>query len=184
VTDQTDRAVHDRAVHDRAVHDRDVSDRLDLAALVSRYALAVDRRDRAEIAAVFVADAVLSVADAGEPAGRRVVAEGGDTIAGFIMSLGDPGGGQYPGPTAHVIGAHVSTVTGDAATGETRCVAHHVTLSGNELELRTSYLRYVDTFVRTGDGWKFGARTLHRDFAEVRPYSGTPYTGTPDAGPR
>jgi hypothetical protein len=61
------------------------------------------------------------------------------------------------------------TRTGDHATGESYCIAHHLFTEDGERKLMVAWLRYVDTFVRAGDAWLFAERNLFVDWTETRP---------------
>ncbi|KAJ2981349.1 hypothetical protein NQ176_g2079 [Zarea fungicola] len=59
---------------------------------------------------------------------------------------------------------------GQTATGETYCIAHHVTENAGQRQLMVAHLRYHD-IVRKGvdGGWLFAERKLYLDWAETRP---------------
>jgi ketosteroid isomerase-like protein len=154
-----------------------LADRLDLQQLISAYALAVDRHDRAAIAALFADDAILAVADSTSPSGQRIVVQGRDAIAEFIVELAQPGGAHFPGPTAHITGALVLVIEADTASGNSQCVAHHITNISGQMVHHTSYLRYQDGFVRRRGGWLIRTRVLHHDFQETRPVGDGSATG-------
>jgi len=128
-------------------------DRLAIADLVHGYAQGVDRNDGPAVAALFTDDGVLAVrSKVGEPEpdtvrrGRREIA---DTISAMDYRA-----------TCHVVASHTAVVDGDRATGETRCIAHHVLgPPGNDTD-RVWYIRYVDTFRRTPEGWRIATRDL------------------------
>jgi hypothetical protein len=53
--------------------------------------------------------------------------------------------------TTHLVGqSTIFTLTGDRATGEAYCLAHHVTVDGGRWRLMLAPLRYLDTFVKIG----------------------------------
>lgn len=51
---------------------------------------------------------------------------------------------------------HRADVTGDVATGQTYCFAHHVASDNDHIMA----IDYHDEYRRTSDGWKFGRREL------------------------
>ena len=53
--------------------------------------------------------------------------------------------------TMHFVGqSTILTLTGDRATGEAYCLAHHLTVDGGKRQLMIAALRYHDTFVKIG----------------------------------
>jgi len=71
--------------------------------------------------------------------------------------------------TTHFVGqSTIFTLTGDQATGEAYCLAHHVTVDGGKRRLMLASLRYLDTFVKTDGAWLFAERKLYVDWLEER----------------
>jgi hypothetical protein len=62
-------------------------------------------------------------------------------------------------------------LTGDRATGETYCLAHHVTVDGAMRRLMVASLRYLDTFAKINGSWLFAERLLYVDWMEERSLS-------------
>jgi hypothetical protein len=74
--------------------------------------------------------------------------------------------------TTHFVGqSTIFTLTGDVVTGETYCLAHHVTVDGGTRRLMVASLRYLDTFVKMDDTWLFAERLLFVDWQEERALS-------------
>jgi hypothetical protein len=74
--------------------------------------------------------------------------------------------------TTHFVGqSTMFTLTGDRATGEAYCLAHHVTVDNGKRRLMLASLRYLDTFVKIGDAWLFAERLLYVDWMEERKLS-------------
>ena len=71
--------------------------------------------------------------------------------------------------TTHFNGQSTTTVDGDAATGESYCLAHHLWTENGERMLLVLSIRYLDRFVRTGGGWRFAERKLVTDWIDKRP---------------
>jgi SnoaL-like domain len=65
----------------------------------------------------------------------------------------------------------IFTLTGDRATGEAYCLAHHLTVEGVKRRLMVAYLRYYDTFVKWEGAWLFADRLLYLDWMEERALS-------------
>jgi hypothetical protein len=74
--------------------------------------------------------------------------------------------------TTHFVGqSTIFTLTGDVATGETYCLAHHVTVDDGKRRLMVASLRYLDTFVKVDDTWLFAERLLFVDWQEERAFA-------------
>jgi ketosteroid isomerase-like protein len=74
--------------------------------------------------------------------------------------------------TTHFVGqSTILTLAGDLATGETYCLAHHVTTNGGKRRLMVASLRYLDTFVKMDREWLFAERLLDVDWLEERALS-------------
>jgi hypothetical protein len=74
--------------------------------------------------------------------------------------------------TTHFVGqSTISMLNGARATGETYCLAHHVTADGGQRRLMIASLRYLDTFVKMGGAWLFAERLLYVDWLEERALS-------------
>jgi hypothetical protein len=74
--------------------------------------------------------------------------------------------------TTHFVGqSTIFTLTGDRATGEAYCLAHHVTMAGGTRRLMLASLRYLDTFVKIDGAWFFAERLLYVDWLEERTLS-------------
>ena len=134
---------------------REIADRLAIRALVDEYALGADRRDLARFAAVFLDTATLT--------GAEFRYEGVDQISTIPEKLA-----RYS-RTLHVIANHVVALDGDTATGETYCVAHHLSADDGTERDRVMYIRYHDAYVRTEGGWRITARRLEVEWVENRP---------------
>jgi hypothetical protein len=65
---------------------------------------------------------------------------------------------------------------GDSATGSAYCLAHHYFEDEERRESEVLLVRYVDSYARTGDGWCFRRRDIHRLWTEMRPASRRPLT--------
>jgi hypothetical protein len=57
------------------------------------------------------------------------------------------------------------------ATGESYCLAHHVTVDSGKRRLMVASLRYHDTFVKADGAWLFAERSLYVDWLEERALS-------------
>ena len=71
--------------------------------------------------------------------------------------------------TTHFVGqSTIFTLSADRATGETYCLAHHVTVGGGKRRLMLASLRYLDTFAKMDGAWLFAERVLYVDWLEER----------------
>ena len=74
--------------------------------------------------------------------------------------------------TTHFVGqSTIYTLSGDRTTGETYCLAHHITADGENRRLMIAALRYLDTFVKVEGVWLFAERLLYVDWLEERALS-------------
>ena len=135
---------------------RDLLDRDALRRLVERYATAVDHRDLAGAAGCFLPEGRLTV-------GGGAPLEGRDAIVGALGRLA-----RYE-VTAHLLGHSNHAVDGERATGESWCRAHHVYEESGVRRDRVMEIRYVDRYVRSGEGWRIEDRHLVVDWLEDRP---------------
>ena len=144
---------------------QDVADRVALRLLVDNYASAVDHKDVPAVVGLFSPGGRL-VSHFG-PGTRRepIVRTGRDDIAAAL----DAGLASYLS-TTHVVGGQAVVLDGDAASGETTCLAHHV-YDGEDGGRRLLVLavRYADRYVRDGGAWYFAERQLRLDWRDDRP---------------
>ena len=132
-----------------------IEDRLALQELAARYARAVDRRDYAAFTALFTADGVLC----GPGYSMRAHAE----IERGIRLIE-----QYES-TQHCVHQQLVDVRGDAATGETYCVARHVYTREGEKRKLDMGVRYQDEYRRERGEWRIARRELLLDWTQDLP---------------
>jgi uncharacterized protein (TIGR02246 family) len=152
----------------------DDADRQALRDLVETYATTADRRQAEATAALFTPQGRLARYD-GDPSQGHLLGErnGRDELARAFAHLA-----RYA-VTTHFLGQQRVELDGDRATGETYCLAHHVTVDddgGRTMMLMS--IRYLDDYVRTEEGWRFAQRLLAVDWTEQRPMAppGTGYS--------
>ena len=74
--------------------------------------------------------------------------------------------------TTHFVGqSTIFMLTDNRGTGETYCLAHHVTVDGEKRRLMLASLRYLDTFAKMDGAWLFAERLLYVDWTEERALS-------------
>ena len=132
-----------------------IEDRLALQELAARYARAVDRRDYAAFTALFTADGVLC----GPGYSMRAHAE----IERGIRLIE-----QYES-TQHCVHQQLVDVRGDAANGETYCVARHVYTREGEKRKLDMGVRYQDEYRRERGEWRIARRELALDWTQDLP---------------
>jgi ketosteroid isomerase-like protein len=145
----------------------EVADRLAIRALVDAYAHGVDRRDPEGVAALFTDDGVLAIYE-GDPSETQParVRRGRGEIATALERLS-----RYR-VTTHFLGQHSVELAVGAATGETYCMAHHLSeVDGGVLRDRVLAIRYLDRFVRVDGVWRIAERVLVTDWADDRAVS-------------
>jgi hypothetical protein len=144
----------------------EAADRLAIRELVEAYAHCADRRDAKGQMALFTADTHFVVyMDAKDPSPSQEL-HSREALAPVFADLN-----QYAATTHFVGQSTIFTLTGDRATGEAYCLAHHVTIDGGKRRLMLASLRYLDTFVKMDGAWLFAERLLYVDWLEERPLS-------------
>ena len=141
----------------------EVADRIAIRNLVDAYAHCADRRDAAGQMALFTADTVFEVFMDSKLAEPTFVIHGRDGLAPVFADLN-----QYHA-TTHFNGQSTVQLAGDSATGETYCIAHHLTVKDGQRSFMVASLRYLDKFVRQDGSWRFAARRLLVDWTDTRP---------------
>ena len=140
-------------------------DRVELRALVERYAAGADRRDGEMVASCFAPDGVNVVPKVPESLAPTIVREGREAIASTIPRLA-----RYYCTMHAVVGQVLEPGDGpDRATGVVSCLAHHVERQDGELIDLAWSLRYHDAYVRLDGEWLIARRELWCDFVERRP---------------
>ena len=141
----------------------EAADRLAIRELVDAYAHCADRRDAKGQMSLFAADTRFVVyMDAKDPKPSQEL-RSRDALAPVFAELN-----QYAA-TMHFVGqSTIFALSGDHATGETYCIAHHLTVSDGKRRLMLAYLRYLDTFAKTDGTWLFAERLLYVDWVEER----------------
>ena len=72
--------------------------------------------------------------------------------------------------TTHFNGQSTVTLNGDRATGESYCLAHHLTeAEDGSRTLMVASIRYLDTFVKQDGAWLFAERRLMVNWTDTRP---------------
>jgi ketosteroid isomerase-like protein len=141
----------------------EAADRLAIRELVEAYAHCADRRDAKGQMALFTEDTHFVVYMNAKDPKPSMDLHARDALAPVFADLN-----KYD-TTTHFVGqSTISTLTGDRATGEAYCLAHHVTLDGEMRRIMIASLRYYDTFLKTDGAWLFAERQLYVDWVDER----------------
>ena len=144
----------------------EAADRLAIRELVEAYAHCADRRDAKGQMALFTEDTHFAVYMNAKAPKPSMDLHARDALAPVFADLN-----KYD-TTTHFVGqSTIFALTGDLATGEAYCLAHHVTLDGGKRRIMIASLRYYDTFLKTDGAWLFAERQLYVDWVDERPLS-------------
>src|ERR1700737_2425291 len=146
-----------------AVSPHEAADRLAIRELVEAYAHCADRRDANGQMSLFTVDRHFVVYMNAKDPTPSMELHSREALAPVFADLN-----KYDA-TTHFIGqSTIFTLTGDRGTGETYCLAHHVTVDGTMRRLMVASLRYLDTFVKKDGACLFAARFLSVDWVDER----------------
>ena len=145
-----------------AIMPEEVADHLAIRNLIDAYAHCADRRDAREQMALFTEDTVFHVFMDSRSAEPTYVLHGRDALAPVFADLN-----QYQA-TTHFNGQSTIHLDGNRASGESYCIAHHLTVEGEKRTLMLASIRYLDQFVKLDGAWLFAERKLLVDWTETR----------------
>jgi hypothetical protein len=142
-----------------------VADRLALADLVHLYAAAVDDRRFGDVVELFSETAELRVPDPPrslDPVRHHRGRDGVRTAMAALSGLVR---------TQHAIVGEVYAPGSDPdyALGRITCVAHHFSITDEQVSDLIWHLRYDDEYLRTRSGWRIHGRALTINAIETRP---------------
>ena len=144
----------------------EAADRLAIRELIEAYAHCADRRDAKAQMALFTADTHFVVYMNAKDPNPSQELHSREALAPVFAELN-----KYD-VTTHFIGqSTIYTLTGNQATAETYCLAHHVTVDNGKRRLMLASLRYLDAFVKEDGEWLFAERRLYVDWLEERALS-------------
>ena len=146
-----------------AISPEEAADRLAIRELIEAYAHCADHRNAKGQMALFTADTHFVVyMNAKDPKPTQEL-HSREALAPVFADLN-----QYAA-TMHFVGqSTIFSLKGDRATSEVYCIAHHLTVDGEERRMMVAYLRYLDTFVKIDGMWLFAERLLYVDWLEER----------------
>ncbi|HXW34585.1 MAG TPA: nuclear transport factor 2 family protein, partial [Acidimicrobiales bacterium] len=122
----------------------------------------VDRPDPGAVASLFTSGGRLVVAADPTSPDSVVIRRGPAEIEKAMSSLR-----RYVA-TSHIVGAHRGEIEGNSARGETTCVAYQLSDEPGEPKMMVLGIRYVDTYERTVDGWRFDERQVRVKWRDER----------------
>ena len=144
----------------------EAADRLAIRELIEAYSHCADRRDAKAQMALFTADTHFVVyMNAKDPTPSQEL-HSREALAPVFAELN-----KYDATTHFVGQSTIFTLTGDRATGEAYCLAHHITVNDGKQRLMLASLRYYDTFVKMDGAWLFAERKLYVDWVDERTLS-------------
>ena len=146
-----------------AVSPTEAADRLAIRELIEAYAHCADRRDANGQMSLFIPDTHFVVYMDAKDATPSQELHSREALAPVFAELR-----KYDATTHFVGQSTITTLTGDRATGEAYCLAHHVTVDGERRSLMIASLRYLDTFVKRDGVWLFAERLLYVDWLQQR----------------
>jgi ketosteroid isomerase-like protein len=149
-----------------AISPGEAADRLAIRELVEAYARCADRRDAKGQMALFTPDTHFVVYMDAKDSTPSQELHSREALAPVFADLN-----QYAA-TMHLVGqSTIFAIRDDQASGETYCIAHHLTVDGEKRRLMVAYLRYLDTFAKIDGTWLFAERLLYVDWLEQRALS-------------
>ena len=144
----------------------EAADRLAIRELVEAYAHCADRRDAKGQMSLFTADTHFVVYMSAKDPTPSQELHSRESLAPVFADLN-----KYAA-TMHFVGqSTILSLTEERGTGETYCLAHHLTVDGGKRRLMVAALRYHDTFVKIDGAWLFAERLLYVDWLEERQLS-------------
>jgi hypothetical protein len=146
-----------------AVSPAEAADRLAIRELVEAYAHCADRRDAKGQMSLFTEDTHFVVYMNAKDPTPSMGLHSREALAPVFADL------KKYDATTHFVGQSTSfTLSAERGTGETYCLAHHVTVDGGNRRLMLASVRYLDTFVKVDGAWLFAERLLYVDWMEER----------------
>ena len=142
----------------------EAADRLAIRELVDAYAHCADRRDAKGQMALFTEDTRFLVfmeygsdTPTQELHGRESLAPVFDNLNTYVATM-------------HFNGQSTVSLDGDRATGESYCLAHHLSVADDgQRTLMVASIRYLDQFARYDGRWLFAERRLMVNWTDTRP---------------
>ena len=141
----------------------EAADRLQIRELVDAYAHCADRRDAKGQISLFTKDTHFVVFMDARSEKPSMELNRREDLAPVFDELN-----KYEA-TTHFMGQSTVVFDGDRATGETYCIAHHLSASEGKRTLFIASLRYYDVFAKVEGKWLFAERKIMVDWTDTRP---------------
>ena len=141
----------------------EAADRLEIRELVDAYAHCADRRDAKRQMSLFTENTHFLVFMDARSEKPSMELNRREDLAPVFDELN-----KYE-VTTHFMGQSTVVLDGDRATGETYCIAHHVSASEGKRTLFIASLRYYDVFAKVEGKWLIAERKLMVDWTDTRP---------------
>src|ERR1700724_2068884 len=146
-----------------AISPSETADRLAIRELVEAYAHCADRRDANGQLSLFTEDSHFVVYMNAKDPTPSMEMHSREALAPVFADLN-----KYDATTHFVGQSTIFTLSAERGTGETYCLAHHLTVEGGKRRLMIASLRYLDTFVKADGAWLFAERLLYVDWVDER----------------
>jgi ketosteroid isomerase-like protein len=142
----------------------EAADRLAIRELVDAYAHCADRRDAKGQMALFTQDTrFLVFMDYNSPEPSQEL-HGRESLAPVFDNL------NTYAVTMHFNGQSTVVLDGDVASGESYCLAHHLSVGEDgQRTMMIASIRYLDQFAKRDGDWLFAERRLMVNWTETRP---------------
>ena len=144
------------------VSSSEAADRLKIRELVDAYAHCADRRDAKGQLALFTKDTHFVVFMDARSEKPSMELNRREDLAPVFDELN-----KYVA-TTHFMGQSTVVLDGERATGETYCIAHHVSAFEGKRTLFIASLRYYDVFAKVYGKWLFAERKIMVDWTDTR----------------
>ena len=146
-----------------ALSPEEAADRLAIRELFDAYAHCADRRDAKGQMALFTEDTRFLVYMDAKAETPTQELHGRESLAPVFDNL------NIYAATTHFNGQSTVELDGDRGTGESYCIAHHVSIAEDgSRSLMIASIRYLDEFVKLDGAWYFAERKLMVDWTETR----------------
>ena len=149
-----------------AITPQEAADRLAIRELIDAYAHCADCRDAKGQMALFTSDTRFLVFMDSKAKEASQELSGREALAPVFDHL------NIYEATTHFNGQSTVKVDGVRATGESYCLAHHVSTENGARTLMIASIRYLDVFAKQNGQWFFAERKLMVDWIETRPLAG------------
>jgi len=144
----------------------EAADRLAIRELVEAYARCADRRDAEGQMSLFTTDTHFVVYMDAKSRTPSQELHSRAALAPVFAELN-----KYDA-TMHFVGqTTIHKLAAAHGSGESYCLAHHVSIDGERRRLMIAALRYLDTFLKVDGTWLFAERRLYVDWLEERALS-------------